>query len=248
MLSPMNWPEQEPLLAAISAASVQGQVATGERAGKRVRCVLADPAAGIRSGPLCFAARGFSLHAATRIVATDRTGLERLCRYVTRPPLAAGRLQMVDAEHLTFRLKTPWSDGTSHLVLSPLELIEKLAALVPPPRLNLIRYHGVLAPNAAHREKIVPAQPPTQDDPPATGEATPQTGGSHRLSWAALLARVFDIDINVCSACGGPMRIIAALTDAVSIRCYLQGVGLPADPPPIAPPRPPPQHEFNFAA
>ena len=48
-----------------------------------------------------------------------------------RPPLAAGRLRLIDADHLTFRLKTPWSDGTTHLVLSPLELIEKLAALVP---------------------------------------------------------------------------------------------------------------------
>ena len=51
-----------------------------------------------------------------------------------RPPLAGGRLQWIDADHLTFRLKTPWSDGTTHLLLSPLELIEKLAALIPPPR------------------------------------------------------------------------------------------------------------------
>ena len=63
---------------------------------------------------------------------------------------------MVDADHLTFRLKTPWSDGTTHLVLSPLELIEKLAALVPPPRLNRVRYHGILAPNAAGRRLVVP--------------------------------------------------------------------------------------------
>ena len=48
-------------------------------------------------------------------------------------------------------LTPSWSDGTTHLILSPLELIEKLATLVPPPRLNLIRYHGVLAPNAADR-------------------------------------------------------------------------------------------------
>ncbi len=68
---------------------------------------------------------------------------------------AAGRLQIVDDDRLTFRLKTPWSDGTCFLVLSPLELIEKLAALVPPPRLNLIRYHGVLAPNARNRKHIV---------------------------------------------------------------------------------------------
>ena len=90
-----------------------------------------------------------------RIDADDRAGLEQLARYVTRPPLAAARLQIIDDEHLTFRLKTPWSDGTSFLVLSPLELIEKLAALVPPPRLNLIRYHGVLAPNASERNQIV---------------------------------------------------------------------------------------------
>ena len=105
-----------------------------------------------------------SLHAATRVEADDRSRLERLCQYVIRPPLAAGKLR-VREETLSFTLKTPWSDGTTHLpapglrqaglVLSPLELIEKLAALVPPPRLNLVRYHGVLAPNAASRDRIV---------------------------------------------------------------------------------------------
>ena len=61
---------------------------------------------------------------ATRIDDHDRAGLERLIRYATRPPLAAGRLQIVDDERLTFRLKTPWSDATTQLVLSPLELSE----------------------------------------------------------------------------------------------------------------------------
>ena len=74
---------------------------------------------------------------ATRIEGDDRAGLERLIGYATRPPLSAGRLQITDDEQLTFRLKTPWSDGTTHLLLSPLELIEKLAA-VPQWRLNLI--------------------------------------------------------------------------------------------------------------
>ena len=63
-----------------------------------------------------------------------------------RPPLASGRLRQLDADTLTYTLKTPWADGTTHLVLSPLALIEKLTALVPPPRLNLIRYQGVLPP------------------------------------------------------------------------------------------------------
>jgi len=73
-------PEAEPLLASITAASVQGQVATGERAGQRVRRRLKDPEEGIRSGSLCFSSRGFSLHAATRVEAADRRHLERLCR------------------------------------------------------------------------------------------------------------------------------------------------------------------------
>ena len=72
--------ESEPLLASITAASVQGQVATGERAGQRVRRRLQDPEEGIRSGSLCFSSRGFSLHAATRVEAADRRHLERLCR------------------------------------------------------------------------------------------------------------------------------------------------------------------------
>ena len=54
-----------------------------------------------------------------------------------------------EGPHIAFSLKSIWSDGTYQIVLSPQELLEKLAALVPPPRLNLVRYHGVLAPNAA---------------------------------------------------------------------------------------------------
>jgi hypothetical protein len=111
--------EQEPLLAQLAAASVQGVVATGERAGRRVRRQLSDPEDGVRSGTLCYASRGFSLHAATRVEATDRSRLERLCRYVIRPPVAARRLRVVDDETLVFRLKTPWADDTTSLVLSP---------------------------------------------------------------------------------------------------------------------------------
>ena len=242
--------EQEPLLATITAASIQGQVATGERAGQPVRRRLLDPQEGIRTGPLCFASRGFSLHAATRVPAADRTRLERLCRYVNRPPLAAGRLQILDAEQMAFDLKTPWSDGTYRIELSPQELIEKLAALVPPRRLNLVRYHGVLAPNAADRAQVVPG--PKEEAPEAapcahTEESTPAQR-RHRLAWAALLARVFRVDVTVCPACGGHMKIVATLTDPRSIQCYLEGVGLPARAPPIAPARPDPQHEFDFAA
>ena len=80
------------MLAALTAASVRGTLATGARAGQRLRRVLQDAATGVRTAPLCFASRGFSLHAAARIAGPDRQGLERVCRYVARPALASGRL------------------------------------------------------------------------------------------------------------------------------------------------------------
>ena len=229
------------MLAAITAASVRGVIATGERAGQRLRRVLRDPATGVRTAPLCFASRGFSLHAATRIASEDRLGLEKLCRYVARPALAAGRLRILDDGQLAFTLKTPWSNGTTHLLLSPHELLEKLAALVPPPRLNLVRYHGCLAPNARDRDRIVPG---AADEPSMTGESD-SPPCPHRLSWCQLLARVFSVDVTECPDCGGRMKIVAALTDPTSIRTYLEGVGLPARPPPIAPARPAPQPELE---
>ena len=114
---------------------------------------------------------------------------------------------------------------------------EKLAALVPPPRIHLIRYHGVLAPNAKDRALIVPGTAATDDakqDTPGHAPLSP----SQRLAWAALLARVFLVDALLGPRCGGPMKRVAALTDPYSIRQYLTGVGLPAGPPPVAPPRP----------
>ena len=158
---------------------------------------------------------------ATRIEAEERAGLERLCGYVTRPPLATGRLQCIEADHLTFRLKTPWSDGTTHLLLSPLELIEKLAALIPPPRLNRVRYHGILAPNARHRSQVVPA-PPSPPVSPTPGASLAASTGPPRISWAAFshirslrkevqypryISRIGSEIINPRSATGFSLRI-----------------------------------------
>jgi hypothetical protein len=193
--------EEQPILAGMTAASIMGLVSTGDRAGRRVRRVLSDPSEAIRIGPLCYASRGFSLHAATRMEAGNKEGLERLCNYVSRPPLALGSLQQISDEEYSFKLKTPWSDGTTHLIFSPMELIEKLAALVPPPRANLVRYHGVLAPNAKDRDKIVPKKPDEEELQKTRGKS------KNRLLWAALLARTFRLDMETCPHCGGRMRM-----------------------------------------
>ena len=126
-------------------------------------------------------------------------------------------------------------------------IVEKLAALIPPPRLNLVRYHGILAPNARARSQIV-SGPPSCTAATALGAALEPPLRAHRLTWAALLARVFVLDVTVCPDCGGRLRLIAALTEPASIRRYLQGVGCPTEPPPLTPPRAPPQLEWDFAA
>jgi hypothetical protein len=77
---------------------------------------------------------GFSLDATVRIAVNDRHGLERLLRYCARPPFAADRIEELDRHRLIYHLPRPGSDGRTQLILSPLELIERIAALVPPPR------------------------------------------------------------------------------------------------------------------
>ncbi len=81
--------------------------------------------------PLCADIDGFSLHAAVRVEAHDRKRLVQLCRYITRPALSDQRVQLNVAGQVELKLKTPWRDGTTHLVMSPLEFMQRLAALVP---------------------------------------------------------------------------------------------------------------------
>jgi Putative transposase len=159
----------------------------------------------------------------------------QLCRYITRPAIANERLKRNRAGQVVLQLKSPYKDGTTHIVMEPLEFMECLAALVPLPRLHLIRFHGVLAPNAKLRSKIVSAPPKRATEPP-TDHARAQ-GETPRMSWARLLKRVFDIDIEHCPNCGGALKIIAAIEDPPVIVKILSHLGLPTRAPPRAPAR-----------
>ena len=167
--------------------------------------------------------------------ADQRKELEHLCRYITRPAIANERLKRNRAGQVVLQLKSPYKDGTTHIVMEPLEFMERLAALVPRPRLHLIRFHGVLAPNAKLRSKIVPAPPERATEPP-TDHASAQ-GDTPRMSWARLLKQVFDIDIEHCPNCGGALKIIAAIEDPPVIIKILSHLGLPTRAPPRSPAR-----------
>ena len=139
------------------------RIAFGPRAGQKVLTRQgAMPRETDFKQSLCADIDGFGLHAAVRCGADERQGLEQLCRGITRPALANERVQTNAAGPVVLELKTPWRDGTTHLVMSPLEFMQRLAALVPRPRLHLIRFHGVVAvvaPNAKLRALVVPQEP-----------------------------------------------------------------------------------------
>jgi len=100
---------------------------------------------------------GFDLHANLVVPARDRQRLERLCRYALRPAIAQDRLHLTPDGQVVLALRHRWSDGTTHLVFDPLELLERLAALTPRPRINLVLYYGVFAPHARRRARVVAA-------------------------------------------------------------------------------------------
>ena len=153
-----------------------------------------------------------------------------------RPALANERVQTNDAGKVVLKLKTPSRDGTTHLVMSPLEFMQRLAALVPRPKLHLIRFHGVLArsltTSAKLRSLVVPQEPEpaAQAAQPAECEATCVHHRPVRLSWAKLLKRVFDLDMEHCPNCGGgELKIIAAILQQPVIEKILTHLGLQAD-------------------
>ena len=151
------------------------------------------------------------------------------------------------------------------LHLTPLELIERIAALVPPPRTHRHRYFGVLAPNSPLRAAVTalaaPAQPAkqvvVQTEPATTGEgapavvplghaisptpepAPPKRSPAHYL-WAVLIARIFEVFPLLCPKCGGQMRLIAFVTEGMQIRKILDHIGVDSEPPHISPARGPP--------
>jgi Putative transposase len=230
----------------LQQGSIVYRIAFGPRAGRKVltlrEAMPVDTDSDYERKPLCAKEQGFGLHAAVRCQADERLKLERLCRYITRPALANDRVKLNAKGQVELKLKTPWRDGTTHHVMSPLEFMQRLAALVPRPRLHLIRFHGVLAPHAKWRSKVVPQAQDNAKALSATPTATdsqepPEHGRPMRLGWAKLLKRVFNLDLTHCPHCGGQLRIVAAILQRQAIEKILNHLGLDPQPPPRAPAR-----------
>jgi hypothetical protein len=232
-------PEEQPLLADLYAASVRSRIAMGDRAGLGVLRIgkLVDPEEGaFVAGRRCAVIDGVSLHANVAVPEGDRRRLEKLCRYIARPPVSTERLSELPDGRLLYRLKRKWRDGTTHVIFERIELVEKLAAIVPPPRIHMVRYHGVFAPRAAGRRQVVPANRP--DDADSGTRATDACAHSPKrwTAWATLMQRVFAVDVLECPRCGGKMKILATIHPPEASTAILESLGLAPRAPPLAPP------------
>jgi len=218
-------PWQMPLEACAATALGRGQLEVLRDKGDGDDAPL-SLAANVRPVPDEEAAidRGFNVHASVRIEAEDDLGRERLCRYAARPPLAIDRLRRLPGGKLSYRIKSLRAGRAKHRVMTPLELLARIAAILPPPRYPLTRYHGVLAPNSPWRAEVIPRPP------------------------RGLLAAVASSNANACVAAPSPHARHAesrARARAASPSCFTgnsaqarvaAALAAPADaPPPLSP-------------
>ena len=231
---------------------------------------------------------GFSVDESVRISLADRDvpgyfqSLEHLLRYCARPAFALNRLSVVSGtgnspERVRYilsrhkrgswvgpgrsrRSTRPGAGGV--IELTPFEFLDRLAALIPPPRRHRHRYHGVFAPNHPLRQAVTAlavgnigkqrdANAVEHDgvsDTAGSGccgsagtiDAKPCHHDTSRIAWAKLLSRVGEAFPLACPNCGGDIRLISFITDPEPIRKILTHLGEPLDPPRVSPARGPP--------
>lgn len=219
-----------------TAASIQGRIAFGPNAGKKVIRLGGSfgyaEEAPLFKGKLCYAMNGFTIHAARSINTLDRKGLEQLISYIARGPFSNDRLTLVPGRKVNLRLKRPFSDGSTFVQFTYEEFLEKVSALIPPPKSHLVRWSGSLAPNSKYRPKIIrnPEEKKGFDFPDE-----PELSGKPNYSWAEVLSRVFGIEVLKCD-CGGVFKPMGAIKDEEQAWRFLKHVGLDHTPPARAPP------------
>lgn len=204
-----------------AAAALQGTLALEDS--RRPRLARGDKP--VRTLPkLCASEDGWNVHAAVRIRARDRKGLEKLVRYVARPAVPEGRLERLDDGRVQMTLKRPWSDGTKALTFEPLTFMERVVALIPLPHVNLVRYHGVWASRSKWRAAVIPR-------PKKGRRCTAPCGPSplpRRSPWSPLMKRVYGFDAMICPLCGKTLRFVCVIYEPTVVQAILGALSLDA--------------------
>ena len=231
-------PSDQPVLASCYGAAASDLQMLGDDPGQRTRKVFGPVRYPEKTtGAPVAEAGGINIHAGAAVDGRDRRRLERLCRYMARPPLCAQRLELQDDGKIRYSFRAPWKDGTRAVVLTPLDFITRLCALVWPPRFHAVHYQGAFAGGSAVRQDIVPGrpEPPKTQIPliPGTAVEPPPAAPPTRHPWSQLLKRVFQADVSRCPVlgCGGDMKIVDISTTADHVACVLAEMGLAPRPP-----------------
>jgi hypothetical protein len=187
-------------------------------------------------GTRCCYDNGFSLHAKVKILGSLRDSLEHLCRYVMRGPIANERVSYEETGQVRLKLKTPYSDGTTHLEFTPEQFIKRIIALIPPPRQNMIRYVGVFG--ARHKKRAeITAKAMSKKDKTKKKKI-------YRTPWAELLKHVFRYEVELCDHCGTKLKLVACIVSTLACRKILAHLDLPIDEVQANAPRAPPENDF----
>jgi hypothetical protein len=244
--------EREPALAALLKAAILGQHASERADGDGLR-IGKGPVQPKPHGRNCAQALGFSLHANTRVGELNRSGLEKLCRYVCRPAVAAHRVEETLDGKIRITLKNEWAGGVRAIVMSPRDLVLRLLAQIPLPRRALLRYHGCFGPASPVRAQVVAAgaKAPRRRKKDAAEGRTPVEASAERMvaeatqrmTWAVALRRAFQFDALQCP-CGGRRRLIAAVQDKAEVERFLKHLQLWRVPEDIVAIRGPPDELF----
>ena len=181
---------------------------------------------------------GFSLHADTWVHERDRQGLERLCRYGSRGPVALERLSVREDGRYAYRTRKG-----QVLVFTAEQLVKRLIALLPPAKVHLTRFHGVFAPNARLRSRVMRRPQELVPEPTSAVEQRARKRERPRLDWASLQRRTFEADVWACP-CGGRRRVLAVVTSRRTAEEVLGNLGLLPRPLPLPASQSPPQQQL----
>jgi hypothetical protein len=221
-------PDSDCALAPVQAASIRGRSAVSGQRAKRVQRLGGRE---FKLPPRCASFHGYNLHGNTVVAAKRRDELERLCRYVLRPPFSKERLEMRPDGHVRYTLKRAWSNGTTQLLFTPEQFVERLVALIPPAHANTVLYHGVLASQAKDRQRLLP-RPTARRRPVKLRLTKTPVQRSRWTCWAELLERVFGVDSLACPHCGEQMTLRTVVVGPPATVEVLTGLKLSARGPP----------------
>jgi hypothetical protein len=233
---------EQPVLSSCYGASAADIQLLGEHPGSRVEKISRTDLHVPESSYACAEAGGINIHAAVSIDGRNRERVEKLIRYLARPPLSQERLSQLSDGKVRYDFKSAWKDGTSAVVLHPLDFIARLSALIPPPRFHTLRYHGCFAPHSKVRSEVVPGvsteggiqislfQEPESnslDEVPVVRKKK----RTFRYPWAFLLRRVFNAEVEICPLCSGRMRLVQTSDDPSEIAHVIETRSPGPDPP-----------------